>query len=81
MHPWMKGFQVYSKKGPHPFPKEDNYEIAKNTLTKLIFFSRAFGPISSKLGTKHWEKGIQGCSNEGPCPFPGGDDNEIVKKH
>ena len=28
-HPWVKGIQVCSNEGPHPFPREDNYEIAK----------------------------------------------------
>ena len=27
--------QVCSNEGPCPFPRGDNYEIAKNTLTKL----------------------------------------------
>ena len=26
-HPWVKGIQVCSNKGPHPFPRGDNYEI------------------------------------------------------
>ena len=29
MHPWVKGIQVFTNEGPHPFPREDNYEIAK----------------------------------------------------
>ena len=29
MHPWVKGFQVCSNEGPHPFPRGDNKEIAK----------------------------------------------------
>ena len=32
MPPWLKGIQVCSNEGPHPFPRGDNYEIAKNTL-------------------------------------------------
>ena len=28
-HPWVKGTQVCSNKGPCPFPRGDNYEIAK----------------------------------------------------
>ena len=31
----MKGIQVCSNEGPHPFQRGDNYEIVKNTLTKL----------------------------------------------
>ena len=36
-HPWKKGIQICSSSngGPHPFPKGDNYEIAKNRLTKF----------------------------------------------
>ena len=29
MHPWLKGIQVYSNEGLGPFPRVDNYEIAK----------------------------------------------------
>ena len=29
MHPWVKGIQVCSNEGPSPFPRGDNYEIAK----------------------------------------------------
>ena len=28
-YPWVKGIQVCSNEGPHPFPREDNHEIAK----------------------------------------------------
>ena len=31
----MQGNQVCSNEGPHPFQRGDNYEIVKNTLTKL----------------------------------------------
>ena len=34
-HPWVKGIQVCSNEGPRPFPRGDNYEIAKNKLTKF----------------------------------------------
>ena len=34
-HPWVQGNQVCSNEGPHPFQRGDNYEIVKNTLTKL----------------------------------------------
>ena len=34
-HPWVKVIQVYSNEGPRLFPRADNYEIAKNTLTKF----------------------------------------------
>ena len=29
MHPWVKGIQICSNEGPLPFPRGDNYEIAK----------------------------------------------------
>ena len=38
-HPWVKVIQVCSNEGHRPFPRGDNYEIAKNTLTKLKKFS------------------------------------------
>ena len=43
-HPWVKGIQVCTNKGPHPFPRGDNYEIAKITLVKL----------KSPLLLNHW---------------------------
>ena len=44
--------QVCSNEGPHPFPREDNYKIAKMHWLKLrILFSRTTGPISTKLCT------------------------------
>ena len=50
---------------PRPFPRRDNYEIAKIHGGNLkIFFSRTTGPISTKLGTKRpWVKEIQGFTN------------------
>ena len=66
MHPWVKGIQVCSIEGPHPFPRGDNYEIAKIHWQNLkIFFSRTTEPISTNLCAKHsWMKGIQVSSNE-----------------
>ena len=29
MHPWVKGIQVCSNEWPNPFPRGDNYKIAK----------------------------------------------------
>ena len=41
-------------KGPRPFPRADNYEIAKIHWRNLKFsFSRTTGPVSTKLGAKH----------------------------
>ena len=71
-HPWVKGNQVCSNKGLHPFPREDN---SNNTLTTFTT-----SPISTILGTKHpWVKGIQVCTNEWPCPFPWRENYKIVK--
>ena len=54
MHFWVQGIQVYSIERPHPFPKGDNFEIAKIHCVNLkFFFSRTTRPISSKLGTIH----------------------------
>ena len=49
-----------------PYPREDNYEIAKkHWRNQKIFFSRIIAPISTKLGTKHpWVNGIQVCSKK-----------------
>ena len=79
----MKGIQVCSNEGSHPFPRGDDYEIAKIPWRNLkIFFTIPTGPISTKLGTKYpWVKGIHVCSNEGPNPSPRGDNNEIAKIH
>ena len=48
-HSWVKGIQVCSNEGPRPFPRGDNYEIAKNTLTKL----------KNLLLQNHWANFIQ----------------------
>ena len=70
-HPWVKGIQVCSNEGPSPFPRGDNYQIAKIHWQILkIYSSRTAGPISTKLGIIHpWVRGIQVCSNEGLRPF------------
>ena len=80
-HFWMKGIQVCSDEGSCPFPRADNYGIAKIHWYNLkILFSRTSGPISTKLGTKHpWVKGIYVGANEGPCPFPRADYYKIAK--
>ena len=81
-HPWVNGIQVCSNGGPRPFPRGVNYEIVKIHWRNLKIFSRTFGPISTKLGTKHpYVKGIQVSSNEGPRPFPSGDNIVIAKIH
>ena len=62
-----------------PFPRGDNYEIAKIHWQNLkIFSSRTTWPI--KLSTKHpWVKGIQVSANKGIRPFPRGDN--LAQKH
>ena len=76
--PWVVRIQVCSFIGQQPFPREDNYEIAKIHWRILKFiFIRTTVPISTKLGTNHlWVKGIQVCSNKRPCPFQRGDNCE-----
>ena len=68
MHLWEKGIQVYTNKGPFPFPKRDYCKIVKIHWQLLkIFFLRTAEPISTKLCIKHpWMKGIQVYSNEEP---------------
>ena len=61
------GDSIFFKWRATHFPRGDNYEIAKNTLTNLkTIFSRTTGPISTKLGTKHSLVGIQVSSNKEP---------------
>ena len=66
-----------------PFPRGDNYDIAKMHWWNIKnFFSRTTEPFSTKLGTKYpWVKGIQVCSIEGPHPFWRGDNYQIAKIH
>ena len=60
-HPCVEGSQVCSNEGPRPFPKGDNYEIAKiHWQIFKIFFSRTSGQISTELSTKRsWVKGFK----------------------
>ena len=59
--------------------------LCPHRCCKLFTFSSSrepFGPISTKLGTKHpWMKGIRICSMKGFRSFPRGDNYEIVKIH
>jgi hypothetical protein len=82
-HPWVKGIQVCSNKGPGPLQRGDNH---KNVIIwwghLKIFFSRTIGPILTILRTIYiWIKGIQICSKEGDSPCPRGDNSERVKIH
>ena len=36
MYPKVKGIQIYSNEGPSPFPRVDNYEIAKIFFDELL---------------------------------------------
>ena len=75
-------FFTYMYVGPCTFRRGDNDKIANILWRNLkIFFSRATGPISTKLGTKHsWVKRIQVSSNEGSCPcFSKRNYSEIAK--
>ena len=77
-----RGVKFVQINGPCPFPRWNNYEIAKICWQNLKIFSRTTGPISTKFGTVHpWVKGSQVCSNEGPHLFPGGDNYKIAKIH
>ena len=62
----MKGIEVCSNEGSHPFPRGDNYEIVKIHIEiKKISSPETTEPISSNLGTKHpLVRGIQDSSNE-----------------
>ena len=46
--PWVKGIQVCSNEGPRPFPRGDNYEIAKIHWRNYNFF----------LLQNHWPMGL-----------------------
>ena len=50
---WVKGIQVYSNEGPHPFSRGDKYEMAKIQWRNSEIFLRTTGPFSTKLVTKH----------------------------
>ena len=63
-HSWVKGILFCSNERSRPFPRGDNYEIAKILWQLSKIFSTIAGLISIKLfNTKHpWVKGIQVCS-------------------
>ena len=77
----MTRIQDCSNEVPRPFPRGNNYEIAKIHLGNLKnVFSRTTEPISTKLGTKFpWVKGIQVYSDERLHPFPRGNNNKKQK--
>ena len=75
-HPWVKGFHICSNKGPRPFQRGDNYQIAKIHWQNLkICCCRITGPISTKLGIKHLlVKRTQGFTNKDHLITKIGDD-------
>ena len=50
---FLQLFKFFTNKGPSPFPRGDNKEIAKIHWRNLKIFSRTTEPMSTKLGTKH----------------------------
>ena len=63
--PWVVGIQVYSIKWTRPFPRGDNFEIAKILWRNKKKFSRTTEPISTKLCTKHpFVQGTHGFTNK-----------------
>jgi hypothetical protein len=82
-HPWMKGIEVCTNKGPGPFQRGDNKKNVEIGWDHLkIFFSRTTWPILTRLGTNYpWVKVIQVCSKEGDSLFPRGDNSERVKMY
>jgi hypothetical protein len=74
---------VCSNKGPDPLQRGDKHKNVKMGWGHLIIFSRATGPILSRLGTINhlWVEEIQVCSNEGDCPSPTGGNSKRVKIH
>jgi hypothetical protein len=78
----VKGIQVCTNKGPGPFQRGDNHKNVKIGWGHLKIFSRATGPILSRLATNYsWVKGIQDCSKEGDSPSRRGDNSGRVKMH
>ena len=64
--------------GLSPFPRRDNYKIAKK-LKDLLMQNQ--GAILSKLGTKHpWVMKTQVCSIKDPALFQG-ENYQIAKIH
>ena len=77
----MKKIQVCSNEEARPFQRGDDMETVGKKLQILkIFFFRATGAISNKLGTNHpWVKGIQISSIKEPRLYQRGDNWETVK--
>ena len=53
-HSRVKGIQIWSNEGPHPFSRKYDNEIAKIHWWDLkVFFPRTNEPILTKLSSKH----------------------------
>ena len=81
-HPWVRGIQICSNEGPHPFPRGDT-KFSESTLTKF-----------KNLLQNHWanvnqswhnaslgKRDLRFFLNEGSRPFPRGNYYEIAKIH
>ena len=64
-HSWVVEIQVCSNKGPRLLSRGSNYKIPKTRQQNSKIFSRATGPNSTKLGSKHpLLKETQGFTNK-----------------
>ena len=84
MHPLVKGTEICSNEGPHPYPRGDNYEVAKihwRKLKKNLLLKNNWTNFNQTWHKDPCEKGIQVCLNKGPRPFSRGDNYEITKIH
>ena len=78
-HLWEKEIQVWWNEGPRSFTRGDNIELENTHWRHLRIFSRATGPVSTKLNAKHtWTRENQVWWNEEPDSFPRGDNRDIV---
>jgi hypothetical protein len=77
----VKGIQVCSNKGSGSLQRGDNHKNVKMGWSHLkILFSRATGPILTRLGTNlPWRERIQVSLTEGDNPSLRGDNSERVK--
>jgi hypothetical protein len=79
-HPYVKGIQNCTNKGPGTLQKGDNHKNANMRWCRLKPFSRSSKPNSIKIGTRYpWMKGIQFYSNKGPGPLQKGNNHKNVK--
>ena len=84
-HPWVERIHVCSNKGPHPFQRVDNYEIA-NTLTdfeNLLLQNHwtNFNQTWHKASLKKGEGNSSLFQRKATRYKQGGDNYEMVKIH